>query len=134
MQHQIEMLQKDVQLYKMAIDSLLNQKQKDHQTIIELNKRVEEKDAENSKLEKMYKEIIISLVDQIKTMGEEAEQAKKINQSLKNTLTVFREKSKKLDEKSYQVRKLKKFIKKTNDILDDVVLDGEDIIRDKSFA
>lgn len=130
MQHQIELLQKDVQLYKLAIDSLMGQKQKDHASILDLQKQAEQKDIENKKIEKTYNDIVNSLVDQIKKLGEKVELTKKENQSLMQTLSYFKDKSKKLNEQSSRVRKLKKFIKHTNEILDDVVFDGEDLIRE----
>ncbi|AQQ80306.1 ORF39 [Betabaculovirus altermyunipunctae] len=128
MQHRIDMLQKDGEIYKMAIDSLMFQKQQDHANIADLTKRLEEKSSEVEKLDAMYKDVVISLVEQIKTLGEEAEESKKQTQSLKNTLTGFKNKSRKLNERSYQVRKLKKFIKEAIEILDDVIIDAEDVV------
>nr|AXS01052.1 ORF033 [Spodoptera frugiperda granulovirus] len=129
MQHQIQMLQKDAELYKMAIDNLMSQKQKDHATILELNKTIEDKKNENKKLDDTYKDVITSLVDQIKNMEERLKVSKELEKSLKQTLKSFRGKSRLLNEQSYEIRRLRKWIKRTGELLDDVVVDAEDCVR-----
>ncbi|AJK91694.1 ORF033 [Spodoptera frugiperda granulovirus] len=129
MQHQIQMLQKDAELYKMAIDNLMSQKQKDHATILELNKTIEDKKNENKKLDDTYKDVITSLVDQIKDMEERLKVSKELEKSLKQTLKSFRGKSRLLNEQSYEIRRLRKWIKRTGELLDDVVVDAEDCVR-----
>ncbi|AKR17495.1 hypothetical protein [Mocis latipes granulovirus] len=139
MAHQINMMQKDAAITKQAIDNLMLLQQQDNAKINNLKKSVEEKTAENTKLDEMYKDIVVSLVEQVKIQQDDIANERKLNKSLKSTLQKFRGKSKKLCEQSYcmekmrrtidhqfdQIQKMKRFIKNTYDDLDDICYDAK---------
>ncbi|ACH69387.1 hypothetical protein D1Q00_gp033 [Trichoplusia ni granulovirus LBIV-12] len=142
LQYQLNMMQKEAEKYKEVVDNLLLRNQQDQAEIKRLTDCVEGKTAEVAKLDTSYKDIVVSLVDQIKHQEEEITKERKLNQSLKKTLKSFRGKSKTLNEQSYRVqrmkrtidlqnydmRKMKSFIKNTIDLLDDVCDDAESLL------
>lgn len=142
MQYQMNMMQKEMEKYKEVVDNLLLRNQQDQAEIKRLTDCVVTKTAEVTKLDTSYKDIVVSLVDQIKVQEKEIVKEKKLNQSVIKTLKSFRGKSKTLNEQSYQMqkmrrtidmqncelRKMKKFIKKTIDLLDDVCDDAESLL------
>lgn len=142
MQYQMNMMQKEMEKYKEVVDNLLLRNQQDQAEIKRLTDCVVAKTAEVTKLDTSYKDIVVSLVDQIKVQEKEIVKEKKLNQSVIKTLKSFRGKSKTLNEQSYQMqkmrrtidmqncelRKMKKFIKKTIDLLDDVCDDAESLL------
>ncbi|ABY47728.1 hypothetical protein HaGV_gp037 [Helicoverpa armigera granulovirus] len=143
LQYQIMMMQKEAEKYKEVVDSLLLRNQQDQAEITKLLNCVAEKTADATKLETLYKDIVVSLVDQIKSQEEQILQEKQLSRSLKSTLKNFRGKSKTLNEQSYrmqkmsrtinnqkyELRKLKKFIKQTMDLMDDVCDDAESLVK-----
>ena len=142
LQYQMNMMQKEMEKYKEVVDNLLLRNQQDQAEIKRLTDCVVAKTAEVTKLDTSYKDIVVSLVDQIKVQEKEIVKEKKLNQSVIKTLKSFRGKSKTLNEQSYQMqkmrrtidmqncelRKMKKFIKKTIDLLDDVCDDAESLL------
>lgn len=142
MQYQMNMMQKEMEKYKEVVDNLLLRNQQDQAEIKRLTDCVVAKTAEVTKLDTSYKDIVVSLVDQIKVQEKEIVKEKKLNQCVMKTLKNFRGKSKTLNEQSYQMqkmrrtidmqncelRKMKKYIKKTVDLLDDVCDDAESLL------
>ena len=143
LQYQIMMMQKEAEKYKEVVDSLLSRNQQDQAEITRLSDCVAKKTADATKLDTLYKDIVVSLVDQIKSQEEDILKEKQLTQSLKSALKSFREKSKTLNEQSYrmqkmsktitnqkyEMRKLKRFIKQTMELMDDVCDDAESLVK-----
>ena len=82
MQYQMNMMQKEMEKYKEVVDNLLLRNQQDQAEIKRLTDCVVAKTAEVTKLDTSYKDIVVSLVDQIKVQEKEIVKEKKLNQSV----------------------------------------------------
>lgn len=125
-------MNQNIDIYKMAIENLMNQRVQQRQHIEHLNQLALQHETEKSnwlQMESQYNEVITTLAEQLRKMDNDNSAMSDENKKLSTRMDQQQSKSlKSLKKKARQLKRLKRHVRETNTLLDDVICNGDCIL------
>ncbi|ABQ51979.1 hypothetical protein SlGVgp036 [Spodoptera litura granulovirus] len=129
--------EKNNKILQLAIDNLILQNKADSALIDKLKREIELRDNDKKIWEKQYNDVIISLVEQIKTINAESEkiqsqilQEREEFSRYKNSLQQELSVNKVIKKRSAQLKKLKRVLRDSNAVLEDLLYKSQHVLHD----
>ncbi|AGQ20286.1 hypothetical protein CaLGV027 [Clostera anastomosis granulovirus A] len=126
----VQNLHKDIEIYRMAIDTLKREVEVLRQNCINVNEEWKQDQAKWVKLHNQHTEVITTLAEQLRKMDNESQEYNQIktkSRELKRSVSKHTRVNSALRKK---IRKLKLHIQSRNETLDDVICDGDALLEE----